>query len=338
VEQHRIRWIRFNNTPWSILIKIIGSLNHPVIIFVGLQIVWIAVTLLWVMWFLNQNEAVESFRQALGDKAVSSPYTIGILVLGCTLLGLILVGMVLLFYFILKQKSLIRQQRSFVSSITHELKSPLASLQLSLDTIQRKDLPRLVAQRLVLMAQGDIERLLKLVNRILLSGQIDRGVFSFGTNQEVFNMKELIETIRTQTEYMDVNLEQRLTIKCPEDLQVQTFKMAIVLIIGNLLENAVKYSPRGTPIEVEIRQEADALMISVKDEGFGLLKKDLKKIFKMFYRSGIATKKALPGAGLGLYLIKSTAKILGGQVWATSRGPNCGATFHVIIPHKRMGV
>jgi signal transduction histidine kinase len=292
--------------------------------------------LLWILWFVNQSEMMEGFRQQLSNSnAGAAPYSIGILIVGCTLLGLILLGMVLLFYFILEQKSLLRQQRSFVSSITHELKSPLASLQLSLDTIQRKGLPKEVAQKLVSMAQVDIVRLLTLVNRILLSGQIDRGVFSFGPHIETFNMRELVNLVISQTEHMDADLNRRLTITCDDDLSVKSYKMALILIVGNLLENAVKYSSRGTPIEITISQELDNLVILVKDNGFGLIKADLKKIFKMFYRSGIATRKALPGAGLGLYLIKSTAKFLGGDVWATSGGPNAGSTFHVLIPNKR---
>jgi signal transduction histidine kinase len=256
------------------------------------------------------------------------------LTLGCVLFGIILLGMVMFFAFIQQHKSLIRQQKGFVSSITHELKSPLASLQLSFETIQRKDLPEMVQQKLVRMAEGDIERLVRLVNRILLSGQMDRGVFDFGSQKDKFSMIELIETLREQTKYMDGEVDKRVKIKCSPQLKVQTFKTAVSLMLGNLLENAIKYSPKGSPIEIEVSQEAKHLVIIVRDEGYGLIKKDLKKIFRMFYRSGLATKKALPGAGLGLYIIKSTVKILGGQVWASSKGPNKGSTFVVSIPHR----
>ena len=318
----------------SFFTQIVQWVTHPVFIFVGMQIVWLSVTILWVFWFFDQNNARSAVQRATGGMMLDTMSGMGALTLGCVLLGIILLGMVMLFAFIQKQKSLIRQQKSFVSSITHELKSPLASLQLSFETIQRKDLPETVLQKLVKMAEGDIERLVRLVNRILLSGQMDRGVFDFGAQTDKFAMAELIETLREQTKYLDYEIDRRVKIKCPPQLKVQTIKMAISLILGNLLENAIKYSPRGSPIEIEVSQEAKHLVIIVRDEGYGLIRKDLKKIFRMFYRSGLATKKALPGAGLGLYIIKSTAKILGGHVWASSKGPNKGSTFVVTIPHR----
>ena len=319
-----------------VLKRCVQWITHPVFIFVAMQVVWLSVTILWVFWFFDQSHAISDLQRTSGGIVDSTSSGLITLTLGCVLLGIILLGMVMLFAFIQKQKSLIRQQRSFVSSITHELKSPLASLQLSLETLQRKDLPDKVLQKLANMAESDIERLVRLVNRILLSGQMDRGVFDFGANPEKFNMIELIETLREQARYMDAEIDRRVKIKCPSQLRVQTFKMAVSLILGNLLENAIKYSPQGSPIEIEVSQEAKHLVIIVRDQGFGLLKKDLKKIFRMFYRSGLATKKALPGAGLGLYIIKSTAKMLGGQVWASSKGPNKGSTFAVMIPHRPM--
>ncbi|MBF0440716.1 MAG: HAMP domain-containing histidine kinase [Oligoflexales bacterium] len=317
----------------SSLFRLLNWLLHPVVVFVLLQIVWVAVTLLWVIWYVNQDAAIAEISKNIGSINLDPTYGQVFLTAGCTLLGIIFIGTVMLFVFTQKQTGLIRQQKNFVSSVTHELKSPLASLQLSFETIQRKDLAEDVRDKLFYMVENDIERLGRLVNRILISGRLDKGLFEMGSKESIAVSSQIGKIVQ-QTVYMDPELEKRVAVNCPPDLKFTLPNIAFSLIITNLLENAVKYSNFGTPIEIKAERVDDKMMIAVKDNGIGLLKKDLKKIFKMFYRSKIANKKAVPGTGLGLYLVRSIAKLLGGKVWVQSEGPGKGASFLVVIPDQ----
>ena len=108
--------------------------------------------------------------------------------------------------------------------------------------------------------------------------------------------------------------------------------MALNLILNNLIENAIKYSPRQSPIKRGFDQIGSEVFMYVRDQGIGLDKKDKKRLFKLFRRGEAAVKKAIPGTGLGLYIVKSAVGVLGGRVWAESAGSNQGSTFYVSLP------
>lgn len=329
--------LRLKKTLNLLVSKYLKWLTHPTVVFSGLQILWVAVTILWVIWFVNQKEALSSLSKTLGDKDIDPTYGIVFLTIGCILLGMILVGMVLLFTFAQKQSSLNRRQRSFLSSVTHELKSPLTSLQLSFETIQRQNLPTQVKSRLFTIVERDIGRLVRLVNSILISSRLDRGIYHHGSS-ECFLLKDLIDKVVEQALYLDEQLKKRLVITCDENLQVKLPKMALGLVIENLLENAVKYSKKGSAIEVKACYLKNQILLSVSDNGFGLKGNEVKKVFRMFYRAEIASKKAIAGTGLGLYIIKSTIKLMGGKVWAKSPGLGMGSTFFITLPQDNQMV
>lgn len=107
------------------------------------------------------------------------------------------------------------------------------------------------------------------------------------------------------------------------------------LIISNLIENAIKYSKKETPIFITATTNDQYMIFSIKDEGIGIAPNDIKKIFRMFYRSSIASTKAVPGTGLGLFIVKSLAQVLGGKVWVESEGRGFGSTFYLRLPKKQ---
>ncbi len=307
-------------------------LIHPVVIFITLQCLGVCVTILWVIWFLNQKEELTSFAAALGRQNIDFSYGIFFLVSGCILLGMILVGTVMLFVFVQKQTGLVQQQRNFVSSVTHELRSPLASLQLSYETLQKQNVPLEIQRQLNEMALSDIDRLARLVDRILISARLDRGIVGFDTTLEEISVIGMIKEIIQVSTHLDPQLPSRVQLDAPTDCNIWAPRQPFSLILRNLLENAVSYSPPNTPIRMKVISDEENLHLSIQDQGYGLNKKDLRRIFKMFHRTSAATKKAIPGTGLGLYIVKSMAKLMSGKVWAESPGLGEGATFHVVVP------
>lgn len=305
--------------------------GHPVTIFVSLQIVWLAITVIWVIWFVGQQAAVAELAQKFGREYFDSRVSLTILVVGCVLLGVLLVGTISLFVIYQKQSYVARQQRTFVSSVTHELKSPLASLQLSFETMSTRKLDEATSTRLNGMIQADIDRLRRLVDQILVAGRLDRGLLVDGDSQTV-HLKELIEGIRSNLSYLDSALDERLRVTCDTDLTVQGSRATMTLILNNLIENAIKYSAKDATIDVAVARTDREVFVSVKDQGLGLDLKDKRRIFRMFHRSESAVKKAIPGTGLGLYIVRSAALSLGGRVWAESPGRGQGSTFYVSLP------
>ena len=122
------RWLSQRIALWSHRLR---WLTHPITIFVSLQIVWVAITVIWVIWFVSERAEINALAKRFGQEYFSTEITVAILVVGCILLGVILVGTIMLFVAGQRQTSAASQQRTFVSSVTHELKSPLASLQLA---------------------------------------------------------------------------------------------------------------------------------------------------------------------------------------------------------------
>jgi len=323
------RWILQR---WSRLLQRLSWVTHPITIFVSLQVVWLAITLIWVIWFVTERAEIGALAQRFGQEYFSTEITVAILVVGCILLGVLLVGTILLFVAGQRQSSAARQQRTFVSSVTHELKSPLASLQLAFETMMTHELDPPTRTRIADMIYSDIDRLRRLIDQILVAGRLDRGILSFDDASSVVPMDDLINKIVDKLSYMDPDLRARLSIDCPPGLTLRASKMALSLILNNLIENSIKYSPRQSPIKIGFDQMGPEVFIYVQDQGIGLDKKDMKRLFKLFRRGEAAVKKAIPGTGLGLYIVKSAVRVLGGRVWAESAGSGTGSTFYVSLP------
>jgi signal transduction histidine kinase len=314
------------------MVKILKWLTHPIFVFVGLQIVWLTIVILWVAWFLGQQETLENVKKIIGTSSSVNP-NIGVfsLVIGCVLLGIILVGTILLFVFTQIQSGLLRQQKSFVSSVTHELRSPLASLQLSFETLQRHKLQELTRDKIFGMVNKDLERLSLLVERILIAGRLDKGIVDYQNGQDRIELKDTIHHVIAQQLHLDPMLISRVDVDCPETLVIQGSRLGLGIVLGNLLENAVKYSPRASPIRVQVGIKDYEIWIEIEDQGMGLSKKEQRKVFKLFHRSPRALARAVPGTGLGLYIVRSISISMGGRIWVESEGIGRGCRFTVAL-------
>ena len=319
------------------ILKILKRLTHPIFVFVGLQVVWLTILILWIVWFLGQQETLEGLKKLIGTTSIVSPTTgVFTLVIGCVLLGIILVGTVVLFVFTQVQSTVLAQQKNFVSSVTHELRSPLASLQLSFETLQRHKLSEPTRDKIFGMVNKDLERLSNLVERILIAGRLDKGIVDYKNSQDEIEVKELILHVLAQQLHLDPRLDSRITVNCPENLILQGSRLGLSIIIGNLVENALKYSPKGSPIIILVELKDYELWISIEDQGMGLSKKEQRKVFKMFHRSPRSQTQAIPGTGLGLFIVKSVAESMGGRIWVESDGLGKGSRFTIAMSRSNV--
>lgn len=299
-----------------------------------MQILWAAILTLWVIWFVDRRREIEKIAALIKPSLITTDDTsvVVLIVVGIVLLSMLGAGSIMLFTWGQRQSSLIRQQRNFVSSVTHELRTPLASIHLAYETMASRELPEQTKQKLLAMSLVDIDRLIRLVNQILISSRLDRGLHMFQDDIKELNVAEAInEAIGTLT-YLDETIKDRVHFTGDKHLTWTGSSSAFSMVISNLIENAIKYSPVKSHVDVNALPNRTSLEISIKDQGLGLTTREKKRIFKMFYRSSEVTKRAIPGTGLGLFIVKTTLEQLGGSITVESAGSGLGSTFKVFFP------
>ncbi|MDD9950427.1 MAG: HAMP domain-containing sensor histidine kinase [Zetaproteobacteria bacterium] len=321
----------------SRLWKWLQWLTHPVVVFVLLQLIWLAITLIWVIWFVGSGYELEQLANSVTRTYLDNQVALTVLIVGCILLGMLLFGTVLLFIMNQRQRSMINQQKIFLSSVTHELRSPLASLQLIIETLGCRQLNPETLHKLHQMGMQDVTRLTRLVHQILLSSRLDRGILPGSDAVVRVDLKELFPEVVGQLAWCDESIGERTRILCDPDVIVYQPPDLLKLVFSNILENAVKYSPKGSGIHIHARNLGDRIQVGIKDEGVGLSPRERRKIFNIFYRAEVTRKMAIPGTGMGLFIVKSLLDTLGGKISVESLGRNKGSIFEIGIPCQPKG-
>lgn len=317
----------------NIVKKTLKFISNPIFIFVALQIVWVSLTTLWVVWFINQKNLLEKATSVVNTNSkMDATLSTTILILGCLLLSIVLVGTIFFFILYQRQAHILKQQRNFVSSVTHEFRSPLSSIRLTFDTILSKPVSTEVKEKLIKIIHSDIDRLSLLVEKILVSGKLDKGLFDYKKIKDEFYISDIINNVISQNQVSEPHLEQRLQIKLSQNPKIIGPKLAYEMVIGNILENAIKYSSKKAPIKIIVQKNLfNRLNLYIIDKGYGIPRKEQKKIFKMFYRGEISEKRAISGTGLGLFIAKSTLAKIGGKITVEKSSPQFGTTIKVSI-------
>ncbi len=244
----------------------------------------------------------------------------------------VIMSVVVLFsVFLVREILEVRRQQTFIDSVTHELKSPLASIKLCLDTLARSELSEAQREHLRHMMLADVERLSIFVDDILEASRISHGLRTqqWTTVNVTTLVQRCIEALRRRYE-LD---EAAITAEVPPDLTIHTDPTALETVLKNLLDNAVKYSMPPPRVTVEVRSEnSKHIRIEVRDEGIGIERPQLKRIFRRFYRVPSDDVYARSGTGLGLYVVAALVRNLGGHIAARSAGPMRGTQISVKLP------
>ncbi|MBO9539348.1 sensor histidine kinase [bacterium] len=252
-----------------------------------------------------------------------------ILAVGCVLFAGVLVGLILFLVSLIKQIRLNRAQQNFIDSVTHELKTPLTSLKLHLQTLQRGKASPEQAQAFHAVMLEDVDRLSMLLDHVLTAARLERRQ---AIALEAVALKPLLDevagTIRSR-----YDLEPDAIRIEGADAEVRGEPAGLHMVFLNLLDNAVKYSGDAVRVEVTIRAlDGGGAEVAVRDHGVGLAPKDLKRVFQRFYRVGSEMTRTRPGTGLGLFIVRETLHLLGGRIRAESEGEGKGTAFFVQLP------
>ena len=257
---------------------------------------------------------------------------IAMLVLGIIFFALIITGLILNMIFLIREIRRNEQQNAFLNAMTHELKTPITSIKLYLETMKSRDITEEKRQEFLGIMLQDSERLLNTVEQVLQASRTKERERSLNVGKiDVQKLvTETVYVIRSQN-----NLDEE-TIRFTEKEQriwVSADEMELKTVFSNLLENAVKYSKESVDIFVKFRELSSGFVeIRITDKGIGLTSNNLKTIFRRFYRAQSDKTDKTKGTGLGLYIVKEIVKKIGGKISAESRGVNKGTTFILRLP------
>jgi hypothetical protein len=308
-------------------------LYHPVTIFLSIQVLWILVMVIWIRWYLEKHTQIREMAQRLRTQVEADGLGWLPLLEGGILLTLILAGATIIFIYWNKQHRLNKMQRAFVSNVTHELKSPVASIQLALETMTLRDLSDEKRREFVAMMLDDTERLSTLIDRILGAARIEkmRGKYRL----ETVSMRRFVEEVLDEDRHLYEKEGRVIILEKGRDAHVAIDRTAMRVVLANLLENAARYSSNDSTIRLRVHKDLRSCRLDVMDSGVGIRGEDLKNIFKMFWRGSEERNSRVRGTGLGLYIVRNIVKDHRGKVWASSQGAGRGATLSVRLPRVR---
>lgn len=261
---------------------------------------------------------------------------VAFLILGIVFFGLIITGLVLNTTFLVREIRRNVQHDSFINAVTHELKTPIASIRLHLETLKKRDVDEAKRREFYDVMMADSERLLQTVEQVLRAGQTaHRDKSTAKSLIDLSDMaRECVELARTR-HHLDSS-----ALRLSESLNGDSGHAYVTgeadelrTVLSNLIDNAVKYS--GGTVDVSVKIEpvsAKRVALRVQDQGIGIPHSQLKRIFKRFYRVPGHVVRRIKGTGLGLFIVRSIVEKHGGRVFAESGGEGMGSTFTILLP------
>lgn len=293
------------------------TLHWPITLSVSLMAANITLMVCWIVLLARLNSW--------------TTMTIGIVVFALMLVGLV-------FYLILtiKETRLNRRQANFVDSVTHELKSPIASLRLYLETLQMRAMDEDRRTEFYQVMETELKRLDHLISQVLEIGRLD-AVGQRAEPEDVRLEGLLDECAETACNYHQRSKDEIVTF-ATEPVTVRARRLVLEMIFNNLLDNAVKYAGEPPEVHVEVRRkDRKRVLVRIADNGEGVPAAIRKKIFRIFYRGGDELERKQKGTGLGLYIAYTLARLLKGTISVDDRQDGPGAVFEVELPGRAEG-
>ena len=298
----------------------ITSRRKAIAFFVALGVCLVAIAVaLNVGWIiLNRREAV-------------------LLFFGVIFFAAIIGGMIVNTSFLVREIRRNEQHDSFINAVTHELKTPITSIRLYLETLQRREVDEEQRQKFYQLMLLDTGRLLGTVEQVLAAGQSGhKPAAVYRTEIDFANLvRECLDLARTRHHLESAGLRLEPGVNGTE-MKVQGDPEELRTAVSNLLDNAIKYSVGNVDVSVSLEaSDEKRVALKVRDRGVGIPSDELKRIFRRFYRVRGRTSARVKGTGLGLFIVRSIAKTHGGKVFAESEGEGRGTTVTLELPRSR---
>ena len=306
------------------------SFVYNLVIFILAQLVWLAVLLLWIYWYVSNNIIFEQVGEKIAPQIVYDAPSVFPFVGGIVLLTGLSVSLVLIFRHLNIQIKLNTLYDNFIANVTHELKSPLSSIQLYLETLNSRDGPEEKKKEFYVLMMRDAERLKNLVNSILEIASMDKK--KSYRDFEVYKADETIKKIILESATQFQLKEGSIRFSGDAGCDILLDRNSIKTVFDNLVDNSIKYSNSNLQITVLFKRNSKKIEIEFSDNGIGISGDQTKKIFQKFYRIYDMDIPNVKGTGLGLYVVREIIKNHKGKVYAFSEGKGKGSKFKIELP------
>ncbi len=303
----------------------------------------IAQFLWWEVLLVRQNLQIVEEKQKLMELSISDSNqlkseiellqkskinkTLMIVGEGTIFLLLLLYGINLIRKANKRERELLDQKNNFLLSITHELKTPLATTKLQLQTLKKHQLPIDKQQELIEVAIDESNRLNALIDNVLLATRMQQNEYII--SKENTNLSEFTNNVLNANYRREIDANE-LKLNIERDVFYQIDKIAFPSIITNLIDNAFKYSIEIVEVEISLKKVGNSILLSVKDKGIGINDTEKEQIFNQFYRSGSENIRRTKGTGLGLFIVKYLVEKHSGTVSVKNNQPN-GSIFEIVF-------
>ena len=299
------------------------SLKLPITLAIVMISILVVLTVGWVL--------ITVWGAISQDKIAGVYYTL--LSIGAAFIGVLLAGTIIYLVLTIKAINLNRRQSNFIDSVTHELKTPIASMKLYLQTLGRRQVSEEERERFYGCMVDDLDRLDRLINQLLDAGRLEDG--RIDADREDVALDLLLRDCAST-----VSLHYRLP---PEIFQIElqpctirAWRVDLDVLFRNLIDNAVKYAGSEPRVGVQLRRTADGLaIVRISDNGRGIPGRFRRHIFKRFERLGLELERERPGTGLGLYIVQNIARRLKARVRVRDNEKGSGTVFEVRLPGAR---
>lgn len=317
-----------------------GKIRTIIIIYWVLLLYVIAALVWWYVALSRQNEQMttykiqelkitdiryrEQYKKIMDENKRKSAQYLGE---GAIFFLLISAGAIFLFRAVKNQLKITTQQQNFMMAITHELKTPIAVTKLNLETLQKRKLETSQQEKLINNTLQEANRMNALCNNLLLSSQMESAAYKKVTEQISINklLGDCIRDFSVRYPYRNIIFNSK------DEITIQGDVFLLQMAFNNLIENALKYSPKDTTIQVMVAHQENNCKVAITDEGNGISDEDKLKIFEKFYRIGSDATQKSKGTGLGLFLVKRIVDAHKGLVYVKDNQPK-GSIFTIHLP------
>ena len=312
--------------------RVIGS----ILLFVMVQIAWFALLGIWIYWYVANYITFTEISERVYPQISFNTQNVAALVGGIVLLVGVSGGISVLFGVLRRQFKVTKMYDSFIANVTHELKSPLASIEIHIETLLTRAPSAEEVSKFLELMQKDAARLDTHISSILDVARLEE--HKSALQLEETDADSLFHSLFSQASDRFGLSGENFKIEGSARCAIHADERALGTVINNLIENAVKYSVDGPMITMQMKNGVKRLTVSVSDEGVGISAADQKKVFRKFVRLENPESPSVKGTGLGLYWVREIVRHHGGRVSVASAGEGAGSTFSIELPIVRKGI